>query len=145
MTVDRLPPPADIAGLGPIAVMDGTCAICTFGARMIHRLDRSGEIRICPIQTDLGRRILAHYGLKVDDPESWIFIEDGEASFDFEAMIRVGERSGGWGRLLTMMRVVPRSARNWLYTRLARNRYRLFGRADMCAVPDPGLRARLIQ
>lgn len=144
MKVDRRPPPEDIAGLGPVAVMDGTCAICTVGARWLHRFDTSGEIRICPIQTDLGRRILAHYDVSPDDPETWIFIDGGQAYFDFDATIRIGERSGGWGRVLSVFRVFPQPVRDWLYRRLARNRYRLFGRADICAVPDARFRDRLI-
>lgn len=62
----------------PVAVMDGTCALCSFGARMIHRLDRNGDIRICPIQTRMGRGLLAGHGLDPDDPASWMFIEAGQ-------------------------------------------------------------------
>jgi predicted DCC family thiol-disulfide oxidoreductase YuxK len=61
-----------------------------------------------------------------------------------EAIIRIGARLGGSGRLLGAMRVIPRSAREWLYRRIARNRYR-FGRTDICALPDKELQARLLE
>ncbi len=128
----------------PIAVMDGTCALCSFGARMIHRLDRSGDIRICPIQTEMGQQLLRDNDLDPHDPATWLFIEDGKVWRDFEAMIRVGERSGGFGRILSLLRLVPARLRGWLYLRIARNRYAMFGRGDICALPDPALRARLI-
>ncbi|MEY1556338.1 thiol-disulfide oxidoreductase DCC family protein [Yoonia sp. R2331] len=128
----------------PVAVMDSTCALCSFGARMIHRLDRSQSIRICPIQTEMGRQLLAANGLDPIDPDSWLFIENGTVWRDFDALIRVGERSGGWGRALSLLRLIPARPRGWLYARIARNRYALFGRGDMCAIPDPALRARLI-
>ncbi len=60
-----------------------------------------------------------------------------------EAIIRIGERLGAIGRIAGMMRVLPRRLREWLYRRIAHNRYR-FGRTDMCATPDPELRRRLI-
>lgn len=129
----------------PIAVMDATCALCSFGARMIHRLDRSGEIQICPIQTDKGQLLLRAAGLDALDPDSWLFIEGDQTYHNFDAVIRVGERCGGLGRLATIMRLMPRPARNWLYYWIARNRYRLFGRGDMCALPDPDFQRRLIQ
>jgi predicted DCC family thiol-disulfide oxidoreductase YuxK len=47
----------------PIAVMDGTCALCAFGARLVHRLDRSGTIRIAPIQGYTGRKLMQAHGL----------------------------------------------------------------------------------
>ena len=129
----------------PIAVMDGTCALCCFGARMIHRLDRSGDIKICPIQSDRGRALLMENGLDPDDPATWLFIENGNVWTDLEAMIRVGERSGGFGRILSLLWVAPKPLRGWLYERIARNRYAMFGRSEMCEIPDPGLRARLIE
>jgi predicted DCC family thiol-disulfide oxidoreductase YuxK len=111
---------------------------------MIDRLDRSGEIRICPVQTTLGRALLSHYGLRVDNPETWLLLERGQVLGDFEAMIRVGERSGGWGRGLSLLRIVPLGLRNRLYGWIARNRYRWFGRGDLCALPSATLRARLM-
>lgn len=129
----------------PIAFMDGACALCTFGARMILALDKRGDIRICPVQTALGRAMLQHYGVTVDDPETWLFLDNGVALDGFDAMIRVGRRSGGWGHLLGLLAGLPRPLRRWLYRRVARNRYAYFGRADLCALPDPRLRARLMQ
>lgn len=130
--------------LAPIAVMDAGCALCSFGARMIHRLDTSGTIRICPVQTPLGQSLLTQYGITATDPESWLFIADGRVWTDFDAMAEVGLRCGGWGRLLGLLRLVPKPLRDWLYRRVARNRYAIFGRGDMCAIPDPAFRARLI-
>lgn len=128
----------------PMAVMDADCALCSFGARMIHRLDKTGTIRICPVQTRLGQMLLTKHGITPTNPESWMFIADGRVWTDFDAMAEVGLRSGGWGRLLGLLRLIPKPLRDWLYARVARNRYAVFGRGDMCAIPDPAFRARLI-
>ena len=128
----------------PLTVMDGDCAVCTLGARMISRFDRTGEIRICPGSTPLGRALLAHYGINPDEPESWLYLIDGQAYTSIDAMVRVGRRCGGVGWALQVLRIFPRVVQDWLYARLVRNRYRWFGHADMCAVPDARLRARLM-
>ncbi len=130
---------------GPVTVMDGECALCSTGARLIARFDNLGEFRICRAQSPLGRALLNHYGLAPDDPESWLYIVDGRAYTSLDAIIRMGRRIGGAGRVLQPLRLLPRPAQDWLYRRLARNRYRLFGRREMCAIPDPALRARLIE
>lgn len=128
---------------GPIAVMDGECALCSWGARSIARLDRNGAFRICPVQSPTGTALVHHYGLEPDDPETWLFLDRGQAWSGMEAIIRIGERLRGPGRLATVLRIFPRSLREWVYRRIARNRYR-FGRSDMCALPDPELRRRLM-
>jgi len=134
----------DFDDSGPVTFMDGKCVLCSRGARLIARFDRANEFKICPIQSELGQAMLRHFGLKEADPESWIYLVDGRAYTSFEAMIRAGARVGGIGWTLQIFRLVPRSAQDWLYGHIARNRYRLFGQADMCALPDPSLQQRLI-
>jgi predicted DCC family thiol-disulfide oxidoreductase YuxK len=128
----------------PVAVMDADCAVCSWGAHLIHRLDRAGTTRICPIQTPLGADLLRHYGLDPGDPASWLFLDDGVAHQDFEAVLHAGRRFGGIARLTQALRIFPKPLRDWLYRRLARNRYALFGRADHCALPDPAFQRRLL-
>ncbi|MDA9207316.1 DCC1-like thiol-disulfide oxidoreductase family protein [Octadecabacter sp.] len=128
-----------------IAVMDGTCALCAFGARMVNHLDKRGTIKIAPIQGQAGAHLMSENGLEPLDPESWLLIEpEGRVSRDLDALIRLGQVTGGIGWVLTWLRVLPKPARNWMYARVARNRYAMFGRADMCAIPDEALRARLL-
>ncbi|PWR02447.1 DUF393 domain-containing protein [Meridianimarinicoccus roseus] len=138
---DPTVPPFDDAG--PVAVMDGTCSLCSQGARAIARLDRAGRFRICPVQSPLGTALVRHYGLEPDDPETWLLIDHGLAWSGMEAIIRIGTVLGGIGRIAGVMRLLPRRAREWVYRRIARDRFR-FGKADMCALPDPELTRRII-
>ncbi|CUH53125.1 thiol-disulfide oxidoreductase DCC family protein [Shimia marina] len=129
---------------GPVTVMDGDCALCSFGARMIARFDHAERFKICPAQTALGTALLGHYDLSPDDPESWLLLYDGQAYASLDAMIRAGALVGGIGHALWPLRGLPGPAQDWIYRRIARNRYRLFGRSDMCALPDEKLKARLL-
>jgi predicted DCC family thiol-disulfide oxidoreductase YuxK len=124
--------------------MDGECALCASGARAIARFDRARRFRIGRTGSPLGAALVRHFGLDPADPETWLYLEDGRAWSGMEAIIRIGARLGGPGRLLGIMRACPRPAREWLYRRIAHNRYR-FGHADLCAIPDPELRSRLLE
>lgn len=127
-----------------LAVMDGDCALCSWGARTIAKLDHSEKFRICPLQSPTGKALGLHYGLALDDPETWLFLENGRAWTGMEAIIRIGEALGGVCKLATALRIFPRPVREWMYRRIALNRYR-FGKTDMCSLPDERLRRRLIQ
>jgi predicted DCC family thiol-disulfide oxidoreductase YuxK len=129
---------------GPVVFMDGGCALCTGAAKTIARLDRKGEFRICPVESKLGQAMLAHYGLDAGDPESWLYLADGRAYVSMDAIARAGARLGGWAKLLRVLTLPPRPIQDWLYRRMARNRYWIFGRAQMCTVPDPALKRRLL-
>ena len=130
---------------GPCAVMDAMCGVCARGARWIARNDKAGEFRIVPMQSELGGALLRHYGMDPGDPASWLYLADGQAVSSMEAVIRVGQRLGGRSRALVLLRILPRRLQDWLYRRLARNRYRLMGRVDLCAMPDPDVQRRLLR
>lgn len=128
-----------------LLVVDGACAVCSWGARLIARRDKGDVFRIATAQSKLGRQLLARHGLDPDDPSSWLLLENGEARFGADAALSVGRRlSGVWPLLARLASLTPRSWREAGYAWLARNRIRLFGRADLCAAPSDELRRRLV-
>lgn len=126
-------------------VMDAKCALCARGARWIARNDRAHAFTIIPAQSPVGQALMVHYGLDPADPVSWLFIEEGRAYSSLDALVRVGWRLGGIWRGLSILRVLPTLVQDWLYRAVARNRYRLFGTSDLCALPDAEVQKRLLR
>ncbi len=126
-------------------VMDAHCALCVRGAVWIARNDTRKEFTIIPVQSATGYALLTHYGVDPDDPTSWLYIEDGVAYCSMDALMRVGHRLGGIYKLFSIMRVVPKFVQDFLYRFVARNRYKYFGTADMCALPDAEVQKRLLK
>ena len=85
---------------GPVAIMDGECVLCAIGARSIARFDRERCFRIGGTKSVLGAALVRHYGLEPDDPETWLYLEDGRAWSGMVAIIQIGARLGGPGRRL---------------------------------------------
>jgi predicted DCC family thiol-disulfide oxidoreductase YuxK len=51
----------------------------------------------------------------------------------------------GWPwKTLGALLLVPRPVRDAVYALVARNRYRLMGRRDVCRIPEPSWRARFL-
>ncbi|MEM8553240.1 MAG: DCC1-like thiol-disulfide oxidoreductase family protein [Pseudomonadota bacterium] len=127
-----------------ILVMDGGCALCTSAGRLIARLDSQDQFRIAPVASTLGSALLRHFGFDPIDPDSWLVVSDGQGQTGLHAVITAYTRLHWVFYPLLALMILPKPARDWLYARVARSRYRLFGRADMCAVTDPRLQRRLI-
>ncbi len=130
---------------GSLTVMDATCGLCARGATWIARNDRAGAFRIIPVQSPLGAGLLRHFGMDPDDPLSWLYLEDGLGYSSLDATVRVGCRLGGRWRVLEALRVIPKPLRDAAYALVARNRYKIMGRADLCAMPDPDVQRRLLR
>jgi predicted DCC family thiol-disulfide oxidoreductase YuxK len=139
---DKVVPPFSAGSA--FTVMDAQCALCARGATWIARNDKAQEFRIIPVQSELGGALMKHYGLNPNDPASWLYVEDGRAYTSLDAFMRVGRRLGGLWKLLSLLRVIPTSFQDRLYRFVAVNRIRYFGRADLCTLPDPEVRKRLV-
>ena len=129
---------------GPRTVMDAHCGLCSRGALWITRYDKRDEFRIIPLQSELGVALMRHYGLDPDDPLSWLYIEEGRAYTSLDAFIRVAVRIGGVWNTMRVLRIVPVKLQDLAYGLVARNRYRWFGKTDMCNLPDAALQKRLL-
>ena len=128
----------------PVFVFDGHCVMCSASARFVLRHDRRGTIRLLPAQAPLGQALYTHCGLNPDDPESMILVADGRAWVKSEGSVRLAQRLGFPWSLAGALRILPLPWRDWLYERVARNRYCLFGRRDVCYRPEPGQQARFL-
>ena len=125
-------------------VMDGDCALCSRSARIIARFDHANRCRIVTLQSDLGQKILAQVGVDGSDPSTWVMIEKDRAYFDADAILKAVRHLGVLRYLVAPLRVLPKNWRRTIYEMIARNRYRLFGQKELCAIPSPALQERII-
>jgi predicted DCC family thiol-disulfide oxidoreductase YuxK len=134
-------PPADAPS---IIVFDGVCHLCNGWVRFLLRQDRHARFRFASMQSDAGRGLLAAHGIDPEDPGSFLLLEAGIARTDSDAILRVLASLGWPWRAATVFRLVPAAWRDPAYRWIARNRYRLFGRRDVCAIPSPESAARFL-
>ena len=127
-----------------IVVFDGVCALCSGWIGFLLRHDRARQFRFAAMQDDAGRQLLAGHGLDPDDPMSFLLLDASGARTDSDAIIAVLARLGGAWRAARLLRLVPRQLRDPLYRRLARNRYRWFGKKDACYLPPAAERNRFL-
>jgi predicted DCC family thiol-disulfide oxidoreductase YuxK len=127
----------------PLVVFDGICKFCSRAVQFIVRRDKRRVFYFVPLQTNIGARLLEEHGIKPEDSETFLLIMGGKAFVRSDAALEIARNLPFWG-WTRVLRVVPRQWRDWLYGVLAKNRYRWFGRRDVCFVPPPEERNRFI-
>ena len=127
-----------------LIVFDGVCVLCTGFARFVLTRDRDFAFRLTTAQSPLGQALFRHYGLDTETYETNLVLIDGRAHAKLDTVVAVAQRLGGPWRLLWTLRLLPRPVADWIYDRVAQNRYRLFGRTDACILPPPEWRARFL-
>jgi predicted DCC family thiol-disulfide oxidoreductase YuxK len=121
----------------PVIVFDGVCVLCSGFVRFVLRHDGKGQFRFAAAQSVIGDALYRHYGLATDPWDTNLLIAEGHLYTRSSAAIEITRRFGGLWSLIGLLRYVPRPIRDWLYDRVAGNRYRWFGRQALCLVPSP--------
>ena len=127
-----------------VVVFDGVCEVCSKWVHFVIARDPASKLRLASLQSSSGQAILALAGLSADECDTMIFVEEGALHFKSTAFLRIVRHFAAPWWLLSAGRVVPAFLRDWLYDRVAKNRYALFGRKDTCMMPTPEIRARFL-
>ncbi len=128
----------------PVIIFDGQCVFCSAWARFVLRVDRRHRYRLLPAQAALGRALYRHYGLDPEYYETNILLKDGRAYFKADGSIRMAQGLGFPWSAAVAARLLPARWREGLYDLVARNRFRIFGRSDVCYAPRPQDRDRFL-
>ena len=126
-----------------LILFDGVCVLCSGWVNFVIRHDPAARYRFVAIQTPLGHRLAERFGIDPETPESNAVVVDGRAWFKLESALMVVRDFPGWG-WTRIAYTLPRAVRNFLYDRIARNRYRLFGRHEACLMPTADIARRFL-
>jgi predicted DCC family thiol-disulfide oxidoreductase YuxK len=127
-----------------VILYDGVCVFCSRWVRFVATRDVERRFRFTAIQSPYGTRLAQAFGIDPGDPDTNAVIHGGEAFLKSDAALTVLGALPGWGWVRTL-RAIPKPLRDAVYNFVARNRYRIFGRYEVCFVPDGELRARVME
>jgi predicted DCC family thiol-disulfide oxidoreductase YuxK len=128
-----------------LIVFDGECVLCSGFFRTMVRLDRTERFSFATAQSPLGAALYEALGLPIRDFETNLVIVDGVIHQRLDAFAAAMAAVGWPWRVLSALRFIPRPIGDFLYHRIARNRYAVFGRYDTCMMPEPALKARFVE
>ncbi len=118
-------------------VFDSCCVLCDGGVQYTLKHEKAARIKFVSIQSETGRNLAVTHGIDPDDPDSFLFIENGVALEKSDALIALSRHLNGPARMVAWAEPLPKGLRDFVYGMIARHRYRLFGRKDSCIVPRP--------
>ncbi|WP_394196140.1 thiol-disulfide oxidoreductase DCC family protein [Litoreibacter albidus] len=127
-----------------VVIFDGVCVLCSGFLRFMLKHDRRRQFQFVIAQSDLGEAIYDHLGLKSADYDTNVVIVDGHIYTKLDAFAAAMKGLGGIWSVAGVVRILPRATADWLYDRIAQNRYAVFGKTDACLVPTPDIQGRFL-
>ena len=119
-----------------IIVFDGACGLCHAWVRFVIRHDAQNIFKFTSVQSHKGQVILRHFNMPTDVFETMLYVENDVAYGKSTAALKIIRLLPLPIKLLICVAIIPRVVRDFIYVRIARNRYTLFGPRDECSLLD---------
>lgn len=126
----------------PILFYDGVCGLCDGFIHWILNRDQSELFLFTPLQGQT-----AHdQGLIPDESEfkSIFLFHEGTLYQKSDAALKAIALLGKGYRFFKILLWIPKPVRDFFYDFVARNRYRWFGKKDVCSIPPKNLTKRFL-
>ena len=125
----------------PILLYDGVCGLCNRLVQFILRHDRKSIFRFASLQSPLAARILARHGVNPTDLDT-VYVAINRELPDESLLSRsdavlfvLKQLDSLWRAAALLLQLLPKFLRDPAYNAVARRRYRIFGRSDVCTLP----------
>lgn len=134
--MEKLKYPPNVAENDCVILFDGVCKLCNVWTQFIVKVDTQQRFMLCSVQSPEGQIILTHFKMPTDHFDTMLYVEGNQVFDKSDAFLNVVKKLGLPWRLLYLFKILPKGIRNWLYDRIALNRYYLFGKYDTCMLPS---------
>ncbi|MFQ5525038.1 MAG: DCC1-like thiol-disulfide oxidoreductase family protein [Thermoanaerobaculia bacterium] len=144
---DWLPPRPGKRGRH-LVLYDGVCGLCDRTVQFLLEEDRAGVLSFAPLQGSTAAELRESIGRDAD-MSTMLFVEDHDAARHrvtsrSTGVLRMLDAVGGFWRVVSWLRIVPRPIRNSVYRVISRYRYAWFGKFDSCKLPAAETRQRFL-
>ena len=127
-----------------IILFDGVCNLCSGFVQFVLRYEKTTDIKFASLQSQIGNSIIKNYQVSQKGLESIVFIENNKAYEKSDAVLRISKYLKFPLSLISAFIILPRFIRDSVYDLVAANRYRLFGKKEVCWLPQPQWKKRFI-
>ena len=127
-----------------IILFDGVCNLCNNAVQFVIKHDYSDKFVFAALQSAIGQKLLQQYNLPQTGFDSFVLLQNGKVFLKSTAALQIAKQLSGPVKLLYGFIIVPSFIRNTVYTVVAKNRYKWFGKKDSCMIPTASLKAKFL-
>jgi predicted DCC family thiol-disulfide oxidoreductase YuxK len=127
-----------------IVLFDGVCNLCSSSVQFILKRDKKNQFLFGSLQGNYGQENLKRYNLPQDEFNSFMLVEGDQLYTKSTGALRMLKHLGGGWQLLYAFIIVPKFIRDAVYSFIAKNRYRWFGKREECWLPKPEWKKRFL-
>lgn len=134
-----LKPKAKQSGL---LFFDGVCSMCNGLINFMMSEDKNQVLRYAPLQGETAQENLSAKYL--EDINTIVYKQGNKIYTESNGVIHALASMGGIYKLVLIFKIIPKPIRDNVYAFISKNRYKWFGKKDVCRMPTPEERDKLL-
>ena len=122
-----------------IIFFDGYCNLCNWGINLLLKLDNKSCFLFCSLQSEEAKNLLSKKGFNKDSIyklDNIVLLKQNKVFVKSDAILEICKDLGNVFRLLNLLKFFPKTFRDLIYSLIANNRYKIFGKKSTCRVPN---------
>jgi len=127
-----------------IILFDGVCNFCNYWVNFTIERDEKSIFKFAPLQSEQGQILLQQYNLSPTNFDSFILIRGENVYVKSTAALMISKTLSGPAKMLYSFIFLPKFLRDFIYDLVAKNRYKLFGKRDVCRVPTEAEKTKFL-
>ncbi len=127
-----------------VILFDGVCNFCNASINFVIDHDPQKRFKFASLQSDLGHEILKKYHRNTSDFDSVILLKDNCLFIKSKAALEIAKDLSGLWKYLSVFSILPTFILDFFYDLIAKNRYKLFGKSEVCRMPSADLKERFL-
>ena len=128
----------------PILHFDGVCGLCSKGVQFFLKRDKNAKLKFASLQSEIGQQLLCKFDLPLGNFDSLVLIKGNKIWLKSDGVLEASTYLGGVYQASWLLKIIPRCVRDFVYDKIANNRYKWFGKSSVCFLPDPKYKNRFL-
>jgi len=127
-----------------IIIFDGVCNFCNAAVKFIIKRNCEKKFLFSSMQNEKSKELLAQFSIDNSDLDTLIVIKNDTVFIKSDAVLEIVKEFSRFWFILSYCKIIPKPIRDFIYTLISRNRYKLFGKKESCFIPTKEQQERFL-
>jgi predicted DCC family thiol-disulfide oxidoreductase YuxK len=120
-----------------IIFFDGVCNFCNSSVNFLMKIDKKRKLKFAALQSDFAKQKLSPFQKELQSVNSIVFLKDDKIFIESNAVANFLIEIGGFWKIIgNIIQLTPNFISNFFYKLIAKYRYKIFGKRNVCRVPN---------
>ena len=117
-----------------IVYYDGLCGLCDSSISLILKFDKKHTLKYSSLQGNSGQILLKQLNKELHEFDTVLFKVNDQVYTKSTAVFKIIDSVGGWIKIFKIFNLLPTKFNDWVYSKIAKNRFKYFGKLKSCDI-----------